>query len=94
MQLLGFVILVSCNALYSIYMKQCRNIIANHSLCLLVCVLHPGFTYPIYAVQWHPEKAPYEWKDLGGISHAPNAVKTAFYLADFLVSEGNVYMGV
>ncbi|XP_050001145.1 gamma-glutamyl hydrolase [Alexandromys fortis] len=46
-----------------------------------------GFTYPIYAVQWHPEKAPYEWKDLGGISHAPNAVKTAFYLADFLVSE-------
>lgn len=46
-----------------------------------------GFTYPIYAVQWHPEKAPYEWKDLEGISHAPNAVKTAFYLADFLVSE-------
>ncbi|XP_057646546.1 gamma-glutamyl hydrolase [Chionomys nivalis] len=46
-----------------------------------------GFTYPVYAVQWHPEKAPYEWKDLEGISHAPNAVKTAFYLADFLVSE-------
>lgn len=46
-----------------------------------------GFKYPIYAVQWHPEKAPYEWKNLDGISHAPNAVKTAFYLADFLVSE-------
>nr|XP_048276334.1 gamma-glutamyl hydrolase [Myodes glareolus] len=46
-----------------------------------------GFKYPVYAVQWHPEKAPYEWKNLDGISHAPNAVKTAFYLADFLVSE-------
>ncbi|CAO2580225.1 Gamma-glutamyl hydrolase [Lemmus lemmus] len=46
-----------------------------------------GFKYPVYAVQWHPEKAPYEWKSLKGISHAPNAVKTAFYLADFFVSE-------
>nr|XP_004653382.1 gamma-glutamyl hydrolase [Jaculus jaculus] len=46
-----------------------------------------GYKYPVYAVQWHPEKAPYEWKKLGGISHAPNAVKTAFYLAEFFVSE-------
>lgn len=75
-------------------MKQCRNIIINHSLCLLLCVLHSGFKYPVYAVQWHPEKAPYEWKNLDGISHAPNAVRTAFYLADFFVSEGNVYVGV
>ncbi|EHB09195.1 Gamma-glutamyl hydrolase, partial [Heterocephalus glaber] len=46
-----------------------------------------GYKYPVYAVQWHPEKAPYEWPNLKGISHAPNAVKTAFYLADFFVSE-------
>ncbi|XP_051016819.1 gamma-glutamyl hydrolase, partial [Acomys russatus] len=46
-----------------------------------------GRKYPVYAVQWHPEKAPYEWKSLNGISHAPNAVKTAFYLAEFFVSE-------
>lgn len=46
-----------------------------------------GYKYPVYAVQWHPEKAPYEWVDLKGISHAPNAVKTAFYLAEFFVSE-------
>ncbi|NP_034411.2 gamma-glutamyl hydrolase precursor [Mus musculus] len=46
-----------------------------------------GFKYPVYAVQWHPEKAAFEWKNLGGISHAPNAVKTSFYLAEFLVSE-------
>lgn len=50
-----------------------------------------GFKYPVYAVQWHPEKAPFEWKNLGGISHAPNAVKTSFYLAEFLVSEGNIW---
>lgn len=75
-------------------MKQCRNIIVHNSLRFLVCVLHSGRKYPIYAVQWHPEKAPYEWKGLKGISHAPNSVKTAFYLADFFVSEGNVYTGV
>ncbi|XP_021573766.1 gamma-glutamyl hydrolase [Carlito syrichta] len=46
-----------------------------------------GYKYPIYGVQWHPEKAPYEWKKLEGISHAPNAVKTAFYLAEFFVNE-------
>lgn len=46
-----------------------------------------GYQYPVYAVQWHPEKAPYEWKSLNGISHAPNSVKTAFYLAEFFVSE-------
>lgn len=46
-----------------------------------------AYHYPIYGVQWHPEKPPYEWKDLDGISHAPNAVKAAFYLAEFFVSE-------
>ncbi|KAM6215929.1 gamma-glutamyl hydrolase [Rhynchocyon petersi] len=45
-----------------------------------------GYTYPVYAVQWHPEKPPYEWgTEL--ISRSPNAVKTAFYLAEFFVSE-------
>lgn len=46
-----------------------------------------GYKYPVYGVQWHPEKAPYEWGKLKGISHAPNAVKAAFYLAQFFVAE-------
>ncbi|XP_057593132.1 gamma-glutamyl hydrolase [Hippopotamus amphibius kiboko] len=46
-----------------------------------------GYQYPVYGVQWHPEKAPYEWGKLKGISHAPNAVKAAFYLAEFFVAE-------
>lgn len=46
-----------------------------------------GYRYPVYGVQWHPEKAPYEWGRFEGISHAPNAVKAAFYLAEFFVSE-------
>uniref|UniRef100_A0A452UEK5 folate gamma-glutamyl hydrolase n=1 Tax=Ursus maritimus TaxID=29073 RepID=A0A452UEK5_URSMA len=46
-----------------------------------------GYKYPVYGVQWHPEKAPYEWGNLEGISHAPNAVKAAFYLAEFFVAE-------
>ncbi|KAB0400754.1 hypothetical protein E2I00_018349, partial [Balaenoptera physalus] len=46
-----------------------------------------GYQYPVYGVQWHPEKAPYEWGKLKGISHAPNAVRAAFYLAEFFVAE-------
>ncbi|XP_036686891.1 gamma-glutamyl hydrolase isoform X1 [Balaenoptera musculus] len=46
-----------------------------------------GCQYPVYGVQWHPEKAPYEWGKLKGISHAPNAVRAAFYLAEFFVAE-------
>ncbi|KAI5126792.1 Gamma-Glutamyl Hydrolase [Manis pentadactyla] len=46
-----------------------------------------GQKYPVYGVQWHPEKAPYEWGKSKGISHASSAVKAAFYLAEFFVSE-------
>lgn len=46
-----------------------------------------GYKYPVYGVQWHPEKGPYEWKIEKGISHSPNAVKAAFYLAEFFVAE-------
>ncbi|XP_049709983.1 gamma-glutamyl hydrolase [Elephas maximus indicus] len=45
-----------------------------------------GYKYPVYGVQWHPEKPPYEWGN-DNISHSPNAVKAAFYLAEFFVSE-------
>ena len=57
-----------------------------------MCVLRAGYKYPVYGVQWHPEKPPYEWKKLGGISHAPNAVQAAFYFAQFFVSEGNTWV--
>ncbi|XP_051878628.1 gamma-glutamyl hydrolase-like [Pristis pectinata] len=43
--------------------------------------------YPIYAVQWHPEKNPYEWNPKKSIPHSSNAVKLAWYMADFFVNE-------
>jgi gamma-glutamyl hydrolase len=39
-----------------------------------------GFKYPVYAVQWLPEKAPLEWQKLHAISHAPTARKTSTLL--------------
>ncbi|XP_004697814.2 gamma-glutamyl hydrolase [Echinops telfairi] len=50
-----------------------------------------GYKYPVYGVQWHPEKPTFEWGE-EAISHSPNAVKTAFYLAEFFVSEGNIWV--
>ncbi|XP_006019197.2 gamma-glutamyl hydrolase isoform X1 [Alligator sinensis] len=46
-----------------------------------------AFEYPIYGVQWHPEKNPFEWYNSSGIPHSPSAVKAAYYTADFFVNE-------
>ncbi|XP_032653366.1 gamma-glutamyl hydrolase [Chelonoidis abingdonii] len=46
-----------------------------------------AYKYPIYGVQWHPEKNPFEWKNVSGIPHSPSAVKVTYYIADFLVNE-------
>ncbi|XP_050797146.1 gamma-glutamyl hydrolase-like isoform X2 [Gopherus flavomarginatus] len=43
--------------------------------------------YPIYGVQWHPEKNPFEWKNSSSIPHSASAMKVAYYVADFLVNE-------
>ncbi|XP_067888752.1 gamma-glutamyl hydrolase-like [Heterodontus francisci] len=46
-----------------------------------------AFKYPIYAVQWHPERSPYEWNMTWEIPHSPEAVKVSWYLAAFFVNE-------
>ncbi|XP_069587504.1 gamma-glutamyl hydrolase [Ranitomeya imitator] len=46
-----------------------------------------AYHYPIYGVQWHPEKNPFEWKKTSDISHVAEAVHVAFYMADFFVNE-------
>ncbi|XP_064477961.1 gamma-glutamyl hydrolase-like [Ornithodoros turicata] len=46
--------------------------------------------YPIYATQWHPEKAAFEWVDNAKHQHLPhseNAVKVMQYVADYFVHE-------
>ncbi|XP_076617072.1 gamma-glutamyl hydrolase-like [Chaetodon auriga] len=45
-----------------------------------------AYDYPIYGTQWHPEKNAFEWTR-PYIPHSPSAVKTTFYMADFIVSE-------
>ncbi|NWZ20809.1 GGH hydrolase, partial [Asarcornis scutulata] len=46
-----------------------------------------AYKYPIYSVQWHPEKNPFEWKKSTGIPHSSSAVRAAYYIADFFVNE-------
>lgn len=51
-----------------------------------------AYKYPIYGVQWHPEKSPYEWKNSPGIPHSPSAVRAAYYIADFFINEGKKFI--
>ncbi|XP_058487531.1 zgc:171566 [Solea solea] len=46
-----------------------------------------GYRYPFYALQWHPEKCPYEWVDKPGMVHTTSATRTCFYTACFFISE-------
>lgn len=58
-----------------------------HTLCFVV-----AYKYPIYGMQWHPEKNPFEWKDSPGIPHSPSAVRAAYYMADFFINEGKKFI--
>jgi len=48
----------------------------------------PGIHYPFYAVQWHPEKAGFEWTPKETIDHSEHALKAMQAAANFFVSEG------
>lgn len=46
-----------------------------------------GFKYPIYALQWHPEKVAFEWNPNEGIDHSTDSIRANEYMAQFFVSE-------
>jgi len=46
-----------------------------------------GKTIPFYGVQWHPEKAPFEWTPNEAIPHSSIAVQLAQSMANFYVNE-------
>jgi len=48
-------------------------------------------TMPFYAVQFHPEKPPYEWNTKEkNIPHSTNSIRASSYFADFFVNEGAI----
>ena len=74
----------------------------HHNLSICNCYLHLGshavfslfplittsaINFPIYGVQWHPEKSIYEWTSAEGINHSEHAVIVAQTLANFFVQE-------
>ncbi|XP_052178878.1 gamma-glutamyl hydrolase 2-like [Diospyros lotus] len=45
-----------------------------------------AYSYPVTAVQWHPEKNAFEW-GLSMIPHSEDAVQVTQYVANFFISE-------
>lgn len=43
--------------------------------------------YPVYGVQFHPEKNAYEFKDDIGISHSSSGIRAMQYFPNFFVDE-------
>lgn len=46
-----------------------------------------GIKYPVYAVQWHPEKNMFEWTPNENIPHSSTSVTACTYIAKFFVDE-------
>jgi gamma-glutamyl hydrolase len=46
-----------------------------------------GFKYPVYALQWHPEKVAFEWNPREGINHSADSVRANEYITQFFLSE-------
>ena len=46
--------------------------------------------YPIYGVQWHPEKNGFEWTTHETIPHSEHAVMVMQMAANFFVQEGQL----
>jgi len=51
-----------------------------------------GINYPVYAFQWHAEKAAFEWKIDEDINHSTDSVKANQYIASFFISEARKSM--
>jgi len=52
-----------------------------------VAMIEARKNIPIYAVQFHPEKAIFEWHLPTKIPHQPEAISIAHYFADFFVEK-------
>lgn len=65
------------------------NILATnkdvHSIEFISAMEHRK--YPIYGVQFHPEKNQFEFKKNKGFPHSVESIKSAQYLANFFVNE-------
>jgi len=46
-----------------------------------------AFEFPIFGIQWHPEKIPYEFSEDVHCNHDPDNVEISFYMAAFFVDE-------
>lgn len=76
----------------SFFCSKAKHIILKAQTFLMCFVFVAAYKYPIYGVQWHPEKNAFEWKDSPGIPHSPSAIRAAYYIADFFVNEGKTFI--
>jgi gamma-glutamyl hydrolase len=49
--------------------------------------LYLGRRYPIFGVQWHPEKNGFEWRINTTIPHTKDAIEVMQYMANFLTDQ-------
>ncbi|XP_031551380.1 gamma-glutamyl hydrolase-like [Actinia tenebrosa] len=49
-----------------------------------------GIKYPIFGVQWHPEKNQFEWSTKESIPHSTDAIHLGQYMANFLVDQARM----
>ncbi|BFZ02877.1 hypothetical protein BsWGS_05916 [Bradybaena similaris] len=86
------------NHQFSLLLRDYNNISALNSFYRLISTsigpdqkefvsTFEAFKYPIYGVQWHPEKNIFLWRPDQAISHNFHAVEITQYMANFFVNE-------
>ena len=61
----------------------------NHRLFILLILKSSSVArrYPIFGVQWHPEKNGFEWQVNSTIPHGKDAIQVMEYMANFFTDQ-------
>lgn len=71
------------------FYKPLATSLDDNSLTFITTI--EAIDYPIWGLQFHPEKSAYEWgSKYASVPHSPSSVRAAQYFADFFVNQGNI----
>ena len=73
---------------YGEHLHHHKLVINTHIHDSITSLIIAGNHYPLYGVQWHPEKNPFEWTRELNIPHSAEAILASQYMEFFFINQG------